>query len=103
MQFILPLHNLLRWAVLLFGLLAVLRAIGGLSSGRIYNASDNRTGLFFMISCDLQFLIGLALFFMNGWMDRLKGVDVMKDPVTRFFTVEHAGMMIFLYTRIKYL
>jgi len=65
-------------------------------SKRIYNAGDNRSNLFFMISCDIQLLIGLILFFSNAWFDKVKAGmgDVMKNPVDRFFTVEHAGMMI---------
>ena len=48
-----------------------------------------------MISCDIQLLIGLILYFSNGWFDRLKDLgNNMKDPVTRFFTMEHMSMMI---------
>ncbi len=97
MSVLIVIHNLLRWAVLLFGLLTVIRAIGGLSSGRMYNSGDNKMNLFFMISCDIQLLIGLILFFTQGWFEKIKSVgmgELMKDPTNRFFTVEHAGMMI---------
>jgi hypothetical protein len=96
MNTILALHNVLRWAVLLFGLVTLLRAIGAMSSGRMYNSGDNKSSLFFMISCDIQLLLGLALFFMNNWFTMVKdGMgDVMKNTLARFFIVEHAGMMI---------
>ena len=96
MQTILVIHSILRWAVLLFGAWTLLNALTGVMSKRIYNAGDNRSNLFFMISCDIQLLIGLILFFSNAWFDKVKAGmgDVMKNPVDRFFTVEHAGMMI---------
>jgi hypothetical protein len=89
-------HNVLRWFVVVAGIWAVLNALGGLISKREYSRGDNMSSLIFMISCDLQLLLGLILFVSNGWFARLKtgmGV-VMKDPVSRFFTVEHALIMI---------
>ena len=96
MQTILVIHSILRWAVLLFGAWTLLNALTGVMSKRAYSANDNRSNLFFMISCDIQLLIGLILFFSNAWFDKVKAGmgDVMKNPVDRFFTVEHAGMMI---------
>ncbi len=89
-------HNLLRWAVLLFGLLAVIQGLSGVISKRNYSKSDDKTGLLFMIFCDIQLLIGLALYFGNSWFAQLKdsGAAVMKNAALRFFTVEHALMMI---------
>ncbi|MEO7445576.1 MAG: hypothetical protein ABIT96_02515 [Ferruginibacter sp.] len=102
MQIVLILHNLLRWAVLLFGLWTVLNAITGLSSRRMYSANDNRSNLFFMISCDIQLLLGLVLFFGNPWFEKMKaGMSVvMKDRMDRFFTIEHAGMMILAWVLV---
>ncbi len=96
MNYFLPIHNILRWAVLLFGLLAVVYAIAGLSGKKNYGGRDNKAGLFFMISCDIQLLIGLVLYFNNSWFDFLKtnAKEVMKNGALRFFVVEHALMMI---------
>ncbi|MDQ6757701.1 MAG: hypothetical protein M3004_12290 [Bacteroidota bacterium] len=95
MQIILVLHNLIRWAVLLFGLLTVIRAISGLSGKRNYTAADSRSNFFFMLSCDIQFLFGILLYFTNGWADRLKNLgNNMKDSNNRFFTMEHEVLMI---------
>lgn len=89
-------HNVLRWLVVVAGIWTVLQALGGLIGKREHSRGDNMSSLIFMISCDLQLLLGLILFVSNGWFARLKtgmGV-VMKDPVSRFFTVEHALIMI---------
>ena len=96
MQTILILHNILRWAILVFGFWTLLNALTGVMSKRPFNSNDNRSNLFFMIGCDLQLLLGLILFFSNAWFDSLKaGMGVaMKNPVTRFFTMEHALIMI---------
>jgi hypothetical protein len=96
MTYILIIHSILRWAVLLFGIWAVLKAIGGLSAKRNYAGADNKTSLFLMISCDLQLLIGLVLYFGNSWFDMLKSntAEVMKTSAMRFFAMEHALMMI---------
>lgn len=92
---VLVLHNILRWAVLLFGLLTVLNAFSGVIKKRPYTESDNKSNLFFMISCDIQLLLGLILYFTNGWFDRLKDLgNNMKDPYARFFTMEHMSMML---------
>ena len=59
---VLLLHSLLRWAVLLTGLLAAVRAIWGWRSRRPWTLPDERAGLWFTISLDLQFLLGLLLY-----------------------------------------
>jgi len=96
MNYTLLIHNILRWAVLLFGVWAVISALTGVFSKRTYTGSDNKTSLFFMISCDIQLLLGLILYFTGMWFDKVKsGMGaVMKDPTERFFAVEHAMMMI---------
>ena len=95
MQIVLILHSLFRWAVLLFGFWTLLNAITGFFGKRTYTAGDNRSNLLFMISCDIQLLIGLILYFTNGWFDRLKDLgNNMKDLANRFFTMEHMSLLI---------
>lgn len=96
MNYSLVIHSILRWAVLLFGIWAVLAALSAVVSKREYRNSDNRSSLFFMISCDIQLLMGLILYFTGMWFEKVKsGMGaVMKDPAERFFAVEHALMMI---------
>ncbi len=96
MSHVLLSHNILRWAVLLFGLWTLLNAITGVFSKRHFTSTDNKVNLFFMISCDIQLLLGLVLYFNNGWFDMLKGntKEVMKDGAMRFFAIEHFLMMV---------
>ena len=95
MQLVLVLHNLIRWAVLLFGLWTLFSALSGVVGKRNYTATDNRSNFLFMLSCDIQLLLGLILYFANSWFDRLKDLgNNMKDANNRFFTMEHALLMI---------
>lgn len=95
MQTILVLHNLLRWLVLLFGFWAVISAVSGKTSNRDYLPGDSRSNFFFMLSMDIQLLIGLILYFNGVWFESLKHIgESMKDPYIRFFTIEHEMMMI---------
>lgn len=96
MNYSLVIHNILRWAVFLFGIWSVLSALFAVISKRGYSNTDNRVNLFFMLSCDIQLLMGLILYFTGMWFEKLKsGMGaVMKDPSERFFAVEHALMMV---------
>lgn len=95
MQTLLVLHNLFRWLILLFGVWTLISAISGLAGKRDYTSADGKSNFFFMLGMDIQFLIGLILYFNGVWFERLKHLgDNMKDPMLRFFTMEHGLLMI---------
>ncbi|HEY8658281.1 MAG TPA: hypothetical protein VIL78_04545 [Hanamia sp.] len=95
MQVLLILHNLFRWLILLFAFWTLLSALSGLSGKKEYTAGDGRSNFFFMLSMDIQLLIGLILYFSGAWFERLKHLgENMKDPMLRFFTMEHGVLMI---------
>ena len=56
------LHSLLAWAVLVTGLVAWFRAIGGKTAKRPWTPQDELWGLLLTISADLQLLVGLVLY-----------------------------------------
>ena len=96
MDIILFLHSLLRWAVLIFGLWAVVHSLIGWSGKRNFTKGSDKPGFLFMIFCDVQLLVGLVLYFGNEWFTQLRegGAEVMKNAGLRFFAMEHALMMI---------
>ena len=99
MQAVLIFHSLLRWLILLFGVLTLFSALSGVVAKRNYQPGDNKVALFFMIGCDLQLLLGLALYFAGPWFDNMKTLG-MKDPQTRFFTMEHGMMMLIAWVLV---
>jgi hypothetical protein len=95
MQTVMVLHNLIRWAVVIFGLWTLLSALTGVIGKRNYASIDSSGNFLFMLSCDVQLVLGLILYFVNSWFDRLKDLgNNMKDANSRFFTMEHALLMI---------
>ncbi len=95
---LLHLHSVGRWIVLLLLLIAIFNSL--VAGNRPFIKSDNRTGLLLTIFADLMLLIGLALWYFGprGYqaMQNEGGMsEVMKDPYSRFFVVEHfVGMLI---------
>ena len=90
-------HSWLRWLVLIAGLLAVMRAFSGRSRRRPWMPADERAGLMFITALDLQFLLGLLLYFALSPFTREALTDfgaAMKNPGLRFWAVEHAFGMI---------
>jgi hypothetical protein len=95
MSTVLILHSLLRWLVLLFGVMTLVSSLRGLSGTRVYSSGDNKANLFFMITCDIQLLLGLALYFGKGFYDGWSNMaNTMKDAGARFYTMEHEVMML---------
>jgi hypothetical protein len=91
-------HSLLRWVVILAGLVAVARGIGGVTGRREWLPSDQAAARWFVMGLDVQFVIGLLLYvglspFMgDAWADM---AATMRNAPLRFFAVEHPfGMLI---------
>jgi len=88
-------HNLLRWFVLVLGVLALVRASQGLNGRRPY-AAARRAGVFFMASLHLQVFLGLALFMVSPVVQQglLNMKASMADASIRFFIAEHPLVML---------
>ena len=90
------LHSWLRWAVLVTGLVAWLRAVGGRTARRPWTPQDELWGLLLTVSVDLQFVVGVVLYLLSP-ITRLglrNFAAAMQINVARFFTVEHVIGMI---------
>lgn len=91
-------HSWLRWVVLLAGFLAIVRAFGGRTGRRSWMPADDRAGLIFITALDIQFLVGILLYFVLSPFTREALSDfggAMKIPALRFWVVEHAfGMLV---------
>jgi hypothetical protein len=90
------LHSWLRWAVLVTGLVAWLRAVGGKTARRPWTPQDELWGLLLTVSVDLQLVVGVVLYVLSP-ITRLglrNFAAAMQINVARFFTVEHVIGMI---------
>jgi hypothetical protein len=88
---VLFLHSWLRWVVLALGVLATFGAL--METG----VKPAKTGLIFTIALDLQVLLGLLLYFGLSPITAVAFHDfgaAMRDPLLRFWAVEHAATML---------
>jgi hypothetical protein len=89
---VLSAHSWLRWAVVLLGLFAVIRAIAGWQNRTPWTPGDERMGLLLMIALDVQVLLGLLLYFVYSPYTALAMEDfgnAMRSSDLRFWAVEH--------------
>jgi hypothetical protein len=93
---VLGLHNLVRWAVFLLALVALLRALKGIHGGVDYAANAKRSLSLYTMSVHLQFVLGLVLYGVSPLTRHAMGDmgAAMKDPGIRFFVVEHPTLML---------
>ncbi len=88
-------HNVLRWAVILFGLYAITKAVRGVIFKQEYTPNHNLSATLFVASVHLQIVLGLFLYVARGWAANLSNMgEAMGNATTRFWTVEHAFTMI---------
>ncbi len=93
----LTLHSIVRWFVLIFGILAAAKAIIGWMRGQSWAAADRQLGLLFTISLDIQVLLGLLLYFVLSPRTTQAFAnfgEAMANADTRFFLVEHSLLMV---------
>ena len=95
-QILLTGHNIIRWIVLVLGIVLIVRSFLGWFKKWEYQERDKQLTPFFAGVFDLQILIGLILYFTKGWAGVLMNApgDVMKTSALRFFAVEHWVLMI---------
>lgn len=95
---LLVVHSLLRWVVLGAALFALMRAVTGASSRRIWTSTDENAGKYFLLFLDLQLLIGLVLYVGLSPITQAAFADfgaAMGNSVMRFWAVEHIfGMLV---------
>jgi len=95
-SFLLPLHSILRWVVLILGVITIGRALIGWLGRKPWTALDNRLSSFFTIGFDIQILAGLILYFISPTnQTALQNFGAaMGNADLRFFAVEHIFLMI---------
>lgn len=85
---LLTLHNINRWLVLLTGLWALIRSLGGVGGGKDLTPADRRPVVMFAGTVHLQLVLGLLLFALVG----SQGGRVFGDAPRASFRWEHLGL-----------
>jgi uncharacterized membrane protein YozB (DUF420 family) len=96
-EFILAVHNILRWIVLVLLLIALVRAFWGWFGNREWTSTDGKVGMFYSVSLDVQLLLGLILYFVLSPITRIAFSDfgaALANTDLRFFVFEHVLMMV---------
>jgi hypothetical protein len=95
-DFILTLHSILRWFVVLAALAAAVKAFAGWSGKTAWSRLDDRLGFFFTLAMDLQALIGVILYFISPIVHQaLANVPAaLADSSLRFFGLFHVLLML---------
>ena len=96
---ILAIHNIVRWIILILGVLAVVRALIGWFGKQAWIPADRKIGSFFATGLDIQMLLGLILYFAFSpyGLKAFQNADfgtVMAQSELRFFAVEHILLMV---------
>ena len=95
--FILAVHNILRWIILILAIAALVRAYWGWFGKRDWTATDRKVGSFYSISLDVQLLLGLVLYFALSPIvskNLSNFMTLLADQMFRFFALEHTLIMV---------
>ena len=95
--FVLAVHNIMRWIVVVLAIITLVRAYWGWFGKRPWNQTDRKVGSFFSVSLDVQLLLGLLLYFGLSPITRsaIQNLGaVMTNANLRFFTLEHFFYMV---------
>lgn len=95
--FVLAVHNIMRWIVVVLAIIALVRAYWGWFGKREWSLTDRKVGMFYSISLDVQLLLGLILYFGLSPITRTAIQNLgaaMSNADLRFFALEHFFFML---------
>lgn len=94
-NFLLGLHSGLRYIVLLLLAIAIILSVISLFAKKGYTQTNRKINLFAMIATHTQLLTGLVLYFVSPFVQYGNMGEAMKNTTARYWTVEHAVLMLF--------
>jgi hypothetical protein len=77
-----------RWVLLAVALVTLVQALAGWLGKRPWTQLDDRLGMLFTLAIDIQFLLGLILWFVGPWRITNAGA-LMGNTLGRFMVIEH--------------
>lgn len=103
-SFILSVHNISRWGVLLFGLYAITKCVLGLMHKREFTKQANVSHAIFVGFCHLQLLLGVVLYMISPNVDAALANGfgaAMKDSYSRLIVLEHISINVIAIALIQ--
>ena len=88
------LHSSLRYAILVVLILAIAKSWKGWKKNLPYEKQDNLLAILSVILVHTQFIVGTVLYYISPKVNFTDMAATMKEPLFRFFTVEHITMML---------
>lgn len=85
-------HSVFRYFALIFLLVLIIRSFLGWINKSAYSSLDEKFSLWLFIVAHTQLLLGLVLYFVSPVVI-FSGAS-MKDPIARYWLVEHISMML---------
>ena len=85
-------HSLLRYLILLFLILVIVKSFMGFSNKRPFGKTDEMLGLTLFSLTHTQLIVAIVLYFVSPLV-KFSG-ESMKDPVVRYWTAEHIVIML---------
>ena len=88
-------HSGVAYLAIIFLAIAIINAFAGLGAKREFKDKDKKLGLFALIFCHIQLLLGIILYviYFNAVISPIASQGgmgaVMKDSAIRLFAVEH--------------
>lgn len=91
-------HSLIRYFVMIFLVIVVVRSYMGWSKKTGFTSVDDKSGLWLLMLTHTQLILGVILYFVSPHVKF--DANTMKDAIQRYWTVEHVFMMIIAVTLI---
>lgn len=91
-EIVLIAHSVFRYFALIFLVVLIIRSLLGWMNKSAYSSLDEKFSLWLLIVTHTQLFLGLALYFISPVVI-FSGAS-MKDPVARYWLVEHITMML---------
>jgi hypothetical protein len=82
-------HSGWRYVVFLLLIIAVVKALSGWFGNKPYTEGNRKLNVFTLISAHIQLLLGLGVYFLNGWYKIDSSI-----AMGRYWKMEHISMMI---------
>lgn len=82
-------HSGWRYVVFILLVVAVINALSGWLGKKAYTEGNRKLNVFTLVSAHIQLLLGLVLYFVNGWYKIDSSI-----AMGRYWKMEHISMMV---------